>query len=154
MRKLISVAAVILAAVVLLSACGASAQPLSDIFASVKSEIGVSEMVEFGSVDDLNRFYGIDAADVIEYAGGINNSGVDQEEIVLIKAADSAAVQRVETALNNRYQSKLNETRSYNPEQYAIIESCSVEVDDLYVSMILSANASAIRELYKKGIGA
>ena len=153
MKKLLSITVAVIALILALSACSSAAKPLSDVFAAIKSEVGISEMVEFASVDDLDRFYGIDAADVTEFAGGINNSGVNQEEIVLIKASDKDAAARVETALTNRYNSKLNETKSYNPEQYAVLESCGVEVNGLYVSMILSANASAMKEIYHQAIG-
>ena len=153
MSKLLSVISVVLLICALISACGESAEPLGDVFAEIKNEVGLSEMIEFGSVSDLNRFYGIAAEDVSEFAGGINNSGVDQEEIVLVKASDADAASRIETALTNRYNSKLNETKNYNPEQYAIIEKCSVETDDLYVSLIISENASAVKDIYKKAIG-
>ena len=153
MKRLISVIAAVISLCVIICSCGESAQPLSAVFASIKSEVGVSEMTEFSSVDDLDRFYGLKAEDVSDFSGGINKTGVNQEEIVLVKAADNEAAERIETSLNKRYESKLNETRSYNPEQYAIIEKCSVEKDGLYVSLIISENASAMREIYRKAIG-
>ena len=72
---------------------------------------------------------------------------------MLIKATDTDAAGRINEKLVNRMNAKLNETKSYNPEQYAIIEKCSVDTDGVYVSMILSANAEAIKALYKTGIG-
>ena len=152
MRKLISVISVLLLICVLLCSCSKNVEPLSKVFEQIKSEVGVSEMVEFGSVSDLDRFYGIAAEDIGDFAGGINNSGVNQEEIVLVKASSSDAAERIKTALTNRYNSKLNETKNYNPEQYAIIEKCSVETNDLYVSLIISEKASAMREILNKAI--
>ncbi len=152
MRKLISVISILLLICVLLCSCSKNVEPLSKVFEQIKSEVGVSEMVEFGSVSDLDRFYGIAAEDIGDFAGGINNSGVNQEEIVLVKASSSDAAERIKTALTNRYNSKLNETKNYNPEQYAIIEKCSVETNDLYVSLIISEKASAMREILNKAI--
>lgn len=152
MRKLISVISVLLLICVMLCSCSKNVEPLSKVFEQIKSEVGVSEMVEFGSVSDLDRFYGIAAEDIGDFAGGINNSGVNQEEIVLVKASSSDAAERIKTALTNRYNSKLNETKNYNPEQYAIIEKCSVETNDLYVSLIISEKASAMREILNKAI--
>lgn len=152
MRKLISVISVLLLICVLLCSCSKNVEPLSKVFEQIKSEVGVSEMVEFSSVSDLDRFYGIAAEDIGDFAGGINNSGVNQEEIVLVKASNSDAAERIKTALTNRYNSKLNETKNYNPEQYAIIEKCSVETNDLYVSLIISEKASAMREILNKAI--
>lgn len=155
MKKMIAAAAVMLAVCLLFCSCAQNqnAKPLTEIFDSVKSEIGVSEMLEFSAAAELNRFYGIEEADVAEFAGGVNSSGVNQEEIVLVKASDADAASRIAEALRNRLNAKLNETKNYNPEQYAILETCSVDTDDLYVSMILSQNAAAIKEIYRTGIG-
>lgn len=153
MKRIISVIALIAMLAVLLCACGEQAQPLSDIFSTIKTEYEISDLVEFDDISTLERFYGIGADDVAEFAGGVNNSGVNQEEIVLIKAKDADAAENISEKLNNRLQSKLNETKDYNPEQYAIIEKCTVDTDGLYVSMIISENAEGIKKLYTQGIG-
>ena len=70
---------------------------LTDVFSEIKSQMNVSEMVEFQDVSSLDRYYGITAEQVSEFAGGINNSGVEQEEIVLIKASDEANVEAIKT---------------------------------------------------------
>ena len=153
MKKLISVIALITVLAVTLCACGAKAnKPLSDVFSEIKTTYNVTDMVEFTDVSDLNRFYGIAAEDVKDFAGGINNSGVDQEEIVMIEAANAEAAGRVMTALNNRLQSKLNETKNYNPEQYAIVEDASVDQNGNYVSLFISENADAMKADYLKAI--
>ena len=118
-----------------------------------KSEVTLKDFDEFKSADDLNRFYGFSADDVEEYAGGVNNTGVNQEEIVLVKAKDDSAASKVKDALDNRYKAKLNENKNYNPEQAKIIEKCKVESDGVYVSMIVSENADKITEIFKKVIG-
>ena len=87
-----------------------------------------------------------------EFAGGINKTGVNQEEIVLVKAASEKDVDSIKTALDNRYKAKLNQNKNYNAEQAEMIEKCSVEVDGLYVSMIVSENAESITKIYKEGI--
>ena len=135
------------------SACGAKAKPLSDIFSQIKSEYKLTDMVEYTDVNSLERTYGITAADVDEVAGGVNNSGVDMEEIVLVKAKNADTAKTVAEKLTNRLNSKLAETKSYNPEQYAIVEKSSVDTDNLYVSLIISKDLDGIKKLYKEGIG-
>lgn len=152
MKKLICVIAVVTLLAVSLCACGQAAKPLSEIFEKMKTDYNITEMLEFKSADDLSR-YGIKAEDVEESAGGVNKSGVNQEEIVLVKATDADAAKRVESSLKKRLESKLNETKNYNPEQYAILEKCSVDVDNNYVSLIASENADAMKADYKKAIG-
>lgn len=155
MKKItMTVAALLAAALLVLSGCSsANAKPLSDIYTEIQSQVTLSEMNELTSAASLTRYYGITEEQVEEFAGGINNSGVEQEEIVLVKATDNDAAAAVKTALENRYNAKLNENKNYNPEQAAIIEKCSVEQNGLYVSMIISPNADKITEIYKAGIG-
>lgn len=154
MKRLLSVTALIAVCALLLCACASAAQPLGDIFSEIKTTYDVTDLVEFSDAADLNRFYGIAAEDVKEFAGGINNSGVDQEEIVMVLAADNDAAERISQALENRLKSKLNETKNYNPEQYAIVEKSSVDVDNLYVSLFISENSAQMKADFKKGIGA
>lgn len=152
MKKLLSVVAVITLIAVMLSACGSAAKPLSEIFETLKNDYSITDMVEFKSVDDLGR-YGIKAEDVKEFAGGVNKSGVNQEEIIMVLATDGDAAERIEKSLNNRLESKKNETKNYNPEQYAIMEDCTVDTDNNYVSLFISENADAMKADYKKAIG-
>ena len=152
MKRFLCVIAVITVLAVTLCACGQAAKPLSEIFEKRKTDYNITDMLEYKSADDLSR-YGIKAEDVEESAGGVNKTGVNQEEIVLVKTKDAEAAKRVQDALSKRLESKLNETKNYNPEQYAIVEKCSVDVDGNYVSMIISSNAEAMKKDYKTAIG-
>ena len=152
MKRFLCVIAVITVLAVTLCACGQAAKPLSEVFEKLKTDYNITDMLEYKSADDLSR-YGIKAEDVEESAGGVNKTGFNQEEIVLVKAKDADAAKRVEDALSKRLESKLNETKNYNPEQYAIVEKCSVDADDNYVSMIISSDADAMKKDYRAGIG-
>ena len=156
MKKLVLIIAVVLAMAVSLCACSggdeSANKSLSEVYENIKSQVILSEMNEFDSVDKLNRYYGIAAEDVTEFAGGINNSGVEQEEIVLIKASNSDAAERIKKSLDTRYQAKYNENKNYNPEQAEMIEKCSVEQNGLYVTMIISENAETITQIYQNDI--
>ena len=152
MKRFLCVIAVITVLAVTLCACGQAAKPLSEIFEKLKTDYNITDLLEYKSADDLSR-YGIKAEDVEESAGGVNKTGVNQEEIVLVKTKDTEAAKRVQDALSKRLESKLNETKNYNPEQYAIVEKCSVDVDGNYVSMIISSNAEAMKKDYKTAIG-
>ena len=126
---------------------------LADVFGTVKTQVSLSEMVEFQDVASLDRYYGITAQQAVEFAGGINNSGVEQEEIVLIKASDETSAEGIKTALENRRQAKINENRSYNPAQAEMIEKCNVETNGLYVFMIISPNNEQITQIVKAELG-
>ncbi|MBQ3416928.1 MAG: DUF4358 domain-containing protein [Ruminococcus sp.] len=151
MKKL----AIILAAVIILStvlcACGGG-KKLSSVYDDITKQVELKDMLVLTTTDQLDKYYGIAAEDVDDFAGCINSTGVDQEEIIMIKATDDAAAGRIKDALQLRYDTKLAQNITYNPEQAEIIQNCSVEQDGLYVSMIISSNADQIKEIYKAAI--
>ena len=80
-----------LAALMLLfCACGktAEAKPLADVFNDIKAQVAFENITELKEARQLDRRYGITEDMVAEFAGCNNATGGNQEEIVLIKAAD------------------------------------------------------------------
>ena len=158
MKKIALILAAALAVCAVLCACSGGAQkaeakPLSEVWTAIKNEVTFNDFKEFDDVKKLKNYYGITEDMVSEFAGGVNGSGVNQEEIVLVKAVDDAAAAAVKTKLDSRYNAKLKQSRDYNPEQAAIVEQCSVTQDGLYVSMIVSENAETITQIYRSEAG-
>ncbi len=145
-----------LAALMLLfCACGktAEAKPLADVFNEIKAQAAFENITELKEARQLDRRYGITEDMVAEFAGCNNATGGNQEEIVLIKAADESKAAAVKEKLDKRYESKLSQSKNYNAEQAAVVEKCSVTQDGLYVAMIVSDKADKITEIYRKGVG-
>ena len=162
MKKTAIILAVVIALCAVLCACGSSgeasktetaAKPLSEVWTTIKSEVTFEDFNEFDDVKKLKRYYGITEDMISEYAGGVNGSGVNQEEIVLVKAGDDTTAAAIKEKLDNRFNSKLNQNKNYNAEQAKMIEGCKVEQNGLYLSMIVSDNAEQITKIYKEGIG-
>ena len=135
------------------AATSAGSKPLAEVYADIKAQVGFDNVTELNDIRLMERYYGITEDTAAEYAGCINASGVDQEEIVLVKAVDESSAAAVEEKLGNRYQAKLNQNKDYNPEQAALIEKCAVRRDGLYVSMIISEKADRIDEIYRAEAG-
>ncbi len=131
----------------------AEAKPLADVFNDIKAQVAFENITELKEARQLDRRYGITEDMVAEFAGCNNATGGNQEEIVLIKAADETKAAAVKEKLDKRYESKLNQSRNYDAEQAAIVEKCSVTQDGLYVAMIVSDKADKITEIYRKGAG-
>ena len=100
--------------------------------------------------NDLLDLYGVNSADVKQFAAAVNTSGIDCDEVVLVEAVNADAAARVKTALDNRYQAKLNETENYLPDEYAVIKTCSVTMDGNYVAMIVAPNAEELTKIYRE----
>ena len=139
---------------VLCCACGKSdAKPLTDVYSDIKAQVGFENVTELNDISLMERYYGITADMAAEFAGCVNSSGVEQEEIVLVKAVDDSSAATVKEKLENRYKAKLDQNKSYNPEQAAMIEKCSVQQNGLYVSMIVSDKAEQITAIYRSEAG-
>ena len=151
--KKIATALLILTLVFALAACGAKEQKtaaanLPGVYASFSTG---EEMMSL-SEGDLLDMYGIAAADVKQFAGGVNTTGIKCDEIVLVEAVDAAAAGRVKSALDARYQAKLNEMDGYLPDEYAIVKECSVTTSGNYVSMIVGPNAKEQTKIYEEAL--
>ena len=160
MKKLSLVLAAVFAVLMLCSCSGAkegakaeNTKSLAQVFKDIRSKVEIDNFNEYKSGDSLDRFYGLTDKDYTEFAGGINSTGTNQEEILLVKAKDKNAAAAVKEALDNRYKSKVAQNKNYNPQQAAMVEKCKVEQFDLYVTMIVSPNAEKITEIFKSDLG-
>lgn len=155
MKKLAVILLTVAVCAVLCACTGdkkSDAKSLSDIWTDIKTQVTLTEMNELNE-RNLDRNYGITADMAEEFAGGINSSGTNQEEVVLVKATSEDNAAKIKELLDTRYASKLSQNKNYNAEQAKIIEKCKVEQNGLYVSMIVSENADKITSIFKDGAG-
>lgn len=142
-------------AVLLLTACAGQTVKqveLSAVMDSLAGKYGLDEgMLELTEMD-LMDLYGIDSALVKQYEARIRLESIQADEIVLIEATDAKAAAQVKEQLEARYQTKLNETRNYLPDEFAKIEKCKVAQHGNYVSMIVCAEAEAAVAEYEKAL--
>lgn len=128
------------------------AKSIEDIFEDIKAEVTLSDMIFLEKTDDLDRYYGISPDDVDEFAGGIDNNGTAQDEIVIIKAKDDTAADNVKNLLQKRYDSKLNQIQNYDPNETEKIKNGKVEKNGLYVTLVISDDVDKITEIIKNSI--
>ncbi len=128
-----------------------SASGLKGVFEEISSTVELPDMVELND-NLLNRYYGLSTDVVADYAGGVDSSGVGQDEIALFKAADESQVAEIEQALQTRYDSKLAQQENYNPDEAEKIRNCKVETNGLYVTLIISNDAAQITDIVNNAI--
>lgn len=150
MKKFLAIVLMI-AMVLTLSACGgkkesAKSANLGEVIAKFSFD---GEMMSLDAASMLD-LYGIKAEDMKQFAATVNTSGIDCDEVILVEAVNADAAARVKTALDNRYQAKLNETENYLPDEYAIIKTCSVTANGNYVAMIVAPNAADMVKVYNE----
>lgn len=130
-----------------------STSELASVFAEIKSTVELPEMIELDAPAKLERYYGITEDQIEDCAGGVDSSGVGQDEIVIIKASSEENVEAVKTALQTRYDSKLAQNENYNADEAEKIRNCEVKTSGLYVYMIISNDADQINQIVTDAIG-
>lgn len=133
-------------------ACGSNngkTPAVADIANAIIEKYPLSDaMSEVAGEDKIKNVYGLDAADYSEIAAYVNNSGTEQDEIVIVKASSSDKVADIKEKLGNKKMAKLNSTRNYLPDQYEMIQKCEVVEKGDYVRMIISPDADGMVEIF------
>lgn len=166
-KKLVSLAAALLAACLLLCGCTAggsgndplvipSTAPTSEpaatapaivqpstedvpaaVYADIADKITLPEMMAVPE-GILFDYYGIDTSCYTKAVFVLAVDSLVADEIVVVECVDEASAGVVETLLNTRLNSKLVQADGYSPEQYARISKCQVLRNGLFVSLIVT----------------
>lgn len=125
---------------------------LKAVMDNLGAKYGLNEGMLDLTADDLLDLYGIAAADVKQYQARIKLESIQADEIVLIEAVDAKAAERVKEKLDARYQTKLNETRDYLPDEFDKIEKCKVVQIGNHAALIVCAEGQAAIGEYEKAV--
>lgn len=146
MKKMFVSALGVLMCMCLLTACGGASKtlndtPLVDAMDKINAEVfgGGDNMRVIDSRDKLELYYGIDPADVKEFAAEVSkNSATEIDEVVLVKAVDEEAAKRVAEKLELRLQSQKDLCASYSADLLAVADKCAVRTEGVLVTLIIT----------------
>lgn len=145
MKKTVSI---LLAALLLLSltACGTQKETASiDLDALYESyEPQLPEMFYPDEATLLN-FLGIRTEDCARYRVAICAEGMRADEVWLIEAKDQAALERLEQLAKTRITAKLDETETYVPDQYLVVQKAEVMTRGLYLALLISPEVDTLK---------
>lgn len=150
-----ALACLLVALCLLLSACGAPAAPaaqalpLADIYQKMVEQVKLPPMVTVGAELALD-LYGIDLAKTTQAVLKMSSDSLLADEVVLMEAVDEAAARQIEDLLKGRMQVKAREAEGYSPKQLSIIQQGHVLRDGLKLALIVSPDAEALLQLYKR----
>ncbi len=126
---------------------------LASIYEMVKSQVQLPEEMIDITAKRLDRVMGITEDEMDEFTGGICADGVKQDQIIYIKAKDESKAEDIKAKLQTNLDSIYNVVQNYDPKQKANIENAKVEVEGLYVSLVISADSEQIRSIFSQNIG-
>ncbi|HCI64906.1 MAG TPA: hypothetical protein DFH97_07925 [Clostridiales bacterium] len=129
-----------------LAACGGKEKaPSVDVNALYDS---YSELLpEMFYPDDVTllNFLGIDVEDCAQYKIAICAEGMRADEVWLIEAKDETALETLTQLAQIRIASKLDETVSYAPDQYLIVQKAQVLTNGLYLALLISPDVDTLK---------
>ncbi len=144
MKKLFA----LLLAVLLLAGCSASKKngTPEEICVAMEQKNVLPVMLSL----DAEEFYDLTGIEESLYKAGayrVASDGLLADEIVILDCVDSAAAAEAERLLRQRLQDKADQARNYSPEQYQIIQACSVEKRGNTVALIVNRDASVLSKI-------
>lgn len=130
-----------------LAACGGEETPddtaklvelaVADIYAKLGEKVALPEMLTVNEAMILD-FCGIEEGDRKSAVVAICADSLKTDEIWVIEAADEAAAKRIVDLAKARLKKKGEESITYSPEQYAVVEKAQLLQNGNHVILLVS----------------
>lgn len=157
MKKVI---AFVLAAVMVLAlaACGGEKSGvkevvMADFYEKLAAETDLPDMVQLSEKRMLD-FVGVDSeADCKQAVVAICGDSMRTDEVWLIEAKDEAAAKAILELVDVRLQQKGDESISYAPDQYEVVQKAEIVTAGNYIAVFVSPEAAKMASLFKEAAG-
>ena len=150
MKKVLSLM-LALSLVLSMAACGGKAEEVASVDVNALYESYGPYMPDMFYPDEatLLDFLGIDVEDCVQYKVAICAEGMRTDEVWLIEAKDETALETLRQLSHTRIESKLDETVSYAPDQYVIVEKAELLTHGLYLALLISPDSDALKAVFE-----
>lgn len=161
MKKLTLIFMVLLMAV--MAGCGAKEAPaeteaapvvlnMQELYDTITAMENMPEMLPL-DVDMQLNFCGIAADDCAQSVVAICADGLRTDELWLIEAVDEAALARIQELAANRLTAKGEESITYSPEQYAVVQKAETIVIGNYFILLVSPDVTNLAACVQNAAG-
>lgn len=132
----------------------AAAEPLDlqNIYETLTGLENMPEMLLLEPDMQLN-FCGIDSADCTQAVVAICSNSLRADEIWLVEAVDEDALARLEELAQSRLTAKAEESITYSPEQYAVVQKAQVITAGKYLAVFVSPEVDAVTAAFREAAG-
>ena len=136
-----------LALVLSLAACGGNTEKVADVDVSALYDSYSQYMPDmfFPDEDTMMNFLGIDAKDCKQYMVAICAEGMRSDEVWLIQAKNASSLEKLKKLAETRIEAKKDETVSYAPDQYVVVEKAVVLTKGNYLALLISPDVDALK---------
>lgn len=137
----------LLALVISLAACGGEEAPKSVQMQAQEVYTQLSEKAVKSAMLKLNEgllldLCGIRSEDVKQAVVAICEDSLLTDEVWVVEATDEAAAQRIIELAKNRLKKKGEESITYSPEQYAVVEKAQLLQNGSFVVLLVAPNVA------------
>jgi len=150
MKKILCVCLVVL----LLTGCGARAakMDMTAVYADMEKAAELPQMLELDEGMMLD-YCGIQAEDVSQAVVLICADSLRTDEIWLLEAVDAAAAARLMELAEGRLVQKGEESITYSPEQYQVVEKAQLIQAGNCVALLVSPDAETLAQVFHQAAG-
>ena len=144
MKKMISL---ILSLVLVLSLAACGGQEAKSVDLKALYESYSQYLPEMYSPDEATmlNFLGIQAEDCAQFQVALCAEGLRADEVWLIEAKDQEALDRLRQLAEVRIQARLEETESYVPDQYLVVQKAALVTEGLYLALLISPDVDQMK---------
>lgn len=125
---------------------------MQEVYTKVGQTVEIPEMLALNESLMLD-YCGIAAEDVKQTIVYICADSLRTDEIWLIEAVDDAAAKRIVDLANARLKTKGDESITYSPEQYAVVEKAQLLQQGNYIALFVSPDAEAMANVFRQEAG-
>ncbi len=98
------------------------------------------------SEEVMENLCGISPEDWVQGAVYLCADSLRADEIWLLEAKDTQALQHLRAAAEKRLQQKAAESKTYSPEQYAVVQQAKIMIWGNYFALLVSPQAEALAQ--------
>jgi len=149
----------VLVTLLTLTACGGQdnlntpvQMDMNATYTSISGALEMPEMLELDA-DLMLDYCGIRQETVKQAKVLICADSLRTDEIWLIQAVDEGAAKTIEELANKRLQKKGEESITYSPEQYAVVQKAELVRHGCYIGLFVSPDSAAMANLFRGDAG-
>lgn len=129
-----------------LSACGGKEEAVSvDVNVLYESYSQYMPDMFFPDEDTMMNFLGVSVEDCVQYKVAICAEGMRADEVWLMEAKDASALENLKQLAQTRVDAKLEETVTYAPDQYVVVEKAVILTQGNYLALLISPDVDALK---------
>lgn len=131
-----------------LAACGEKKEEAVSIDVNALYESYSEYMPDMFYPDEatMMNFLGISVEDCAQYKVAVCAEGMRADEVWLIEAKDEVSLETLRELAEFRIESKLEETVTYAPDQYVVVEKAELLINGKYLALLISPDVEALKE--------